>query len=142
MSDRIATVLPVDESTASPRVSAIFDDIRKTKRLDVVPNFWRVLATNPDLLEMTWTRLKTLMHLESVGRTSPLDAVTREIIALAVSATNGCRYCVNSHTTAVRKLGLSVETLGEVLAIVSLFNSTNALADGYQIEPDVLPPLE
>ncbi len=81
------------------------------------------------------------MHPEAAGRTSALDAVTREIIALAVSATNGCRYCVNSHTAAVRKLGLSVEVLGEVLAIVALFNSTNALADGYQIEPDVLPPL-
>ena len=59
-----------------------------------------------------------------------------------MSATNGCRYCVNSHTAAVRKLGLTVEALGEVLAIAALFNSTNALADGYQIEPDVLPPLE
>lgn len=140
MSDRIATVSPIDESTASPRVAAIFDDIKLTKRLDFVPNFWRVLATNPDQLELIWTRLKALMHPEAAGRTSPLDAVTREIIALAVSATNGCRYCVNSHTAAVRKLGLSVEALGEVLAIVALFNSTNALADGYQIEPDVLPP--
>ena len=61
-------------------------------------------------------------------------------IALAVSATNGCAYCVNSHTAAVRKLGLDVEALGEVMAIVGLFNSTNAIADGYQIEPDVLPP--
>ena len=140
--NRIATVAPIDEVNASPRVAAVFNDIQQTKRLDFVPSFWRVLATNPDLLEMTWTRLKALMHPESVGRTSPLDAATREIIALAVSATNGCRYCVNSHTTAVRKLGLSVEALGEVLAIVALFNSTNALADGYQIEPDVLPPLE
>ena len=140
--NRIATVAPIDEVNASPRVAAVFNDIQQTKRLDFVPNFWRVLATNPDLLEMTWTRLKALMHPESVGRTSPLDAVTREIIALAVSATNGCSYCVNSHTTAVRKLGLSVEALGEVLAIVALFNGTNALADGYQIEPDVLPPLE
>lgn len=140
-STRIATVAPVDESTAAPRVAAIFDDIKRTKNIDFVPNFWRVLATNPDQLELTWTRLKTLMHPEAAGRTSPLDAVTREIIALAVSATNGCRYCVNSHTAAVRKLGLSVEALGEVLAIVALFNSTNALADGYQIEPDVLPPL-
>lgn len=142
MPERIATVLPVAESEASPRVVAIFDDIKRTKKLDFVPNFWRVLATNPDQLELIWTRLKALMHPESAGRTSPLDAVTREIIALAVSATNGCRYCVNSHTAAVRKLGLSVEALGEVLAIVALFNSTNALADGYQIEPDVLPPLE
>lgn len=138
---RIATVAPVDEATASPRVAAIFDDIKRTKNLDFVPNFWRVLATNPDQLELIWTRLKALMHPEAAGRTATLDAVTREIIALAVSATNGCRYCVNSHTTAVRKLGLSVEALGEALAIVALFNSTNALADGYQIEPDILPPL-
>lgn len=137
---RIATVAPVEEATATPRVAAIFDDIKRTKQIDFVPNFWRVLATNPEQLELIWTRLKALMHPEAAGRTSPLDAVTREIIALAVSATNGCRYCVNSHTAAVRKLGLSVEALGEVLAIVALFNSTNALADGYQIEPDVLPP--
>ncbi len=140
-STRIATVAPVDEETAAPRVAAIFDDIKRTKQIDFVPNFWRVLATNPDQLEMIWTRLKALMHPEAAGRSSPLDAVTREIIALAVSATNGCRYCVNSHTAAVRTLGLNVEALGEVLAIVALFNSTNALADGYQIEPDVLPPL-
>lgn len=140
-SARIATVTPVEESTASPRVAAIFDDIKRTKKLDFVPNFWRVLATNPDQLELIWTRLKALMHPEAAGRTSPLDAVTREMIALAVSATNGCSYCVNSHTAAVRKLGLSVEALGEVLAIVALFNSTNALAEGYQIVPDVLPPL-
>jgi AhpD family alkylhydroperoxidase len=82
------------------------------------------------------------MHPESVGRQPKLDATTREIIALAVSATNGCAYCVNSHTAALRKLGLSTEALGEVLAIVGLFNSTNAIADGYQIEPDILPPLD
>lgn len=137
---RIATVVPVDESTATPRVAAILDDIKQTKQIDFVPAFWRVLATNPDQLELIWTRLKALMHPEAAGRVSPLDAMTREIIALAVSATNGCRYCVNSHTAAARKLGLSVEALGEVLGIVALFNSTNALADGYQIEPDVLPP--
>lgn len=139
--ERIATVAPVEEVDASPRVAAIFNDIKQTKNLDFVPNFWRVLATNPDQLELIWTRLKALMHPEAAGRTSPLDAVTREIIALAVSATNGCSYCVNSHTAAVRKLGLNVEALGEVLAIVALFNSTNALAEGYQIVPDVLPPL-
>lgn len=141
MSDRIATVAPIEEAAASPRVAAIFDDIKQTKNIDFVPNFWRVLATNPDQLELVWARLKALMHPEAAGRTSPLDPLTREIIALAVSATNGCRYCVNSHTAAARKLGLSVEALGEVLAIVALFNGTNALADGYQIEPDVLPPL-
>ncbi len=105
---RTATVALVDEARASPRVAAIFNDIKQTKQLDFVPNFWRVLATNPDLLEQTWLRLKTFMHPEAAGRKSSLDALTREIIALAVSATNGCRYCVNSHTAAVRKLGLSI----------------------------------
>jgi AhpD family alkylhydroperoxidase len=142
MTTRIATVRPVEESEATGKVAAIFADIRATKNIDFVPNMWRVLATNPDQLELVWTRLKALMHPEAAGRTSPLDATTREIIALAVSATNGCSYCVNSHTTALRKQGVSVETLGEVLAIVGLFNTTNSLAEGYQIEPDVLPPLD
>jgi AhpD family alkylhydroperoxidase len=140
--ERIATVAPVAEQDAKGKVAEIFADIKKTKDIPFVPNFWRVLATNPDHLELIWTKLKTLMHPEAVGRVPKLDAVTREIIALAVSATNGCPYCINSHTTALRKLGLSVEALGEVLAIVGLFNTTNSVADGYQVEPDVLPPLE
>ncbi len=138
--DRVATVRPVDEEDAQGRVADIFVDIKRTKSIDFVPNFWRVLATNPDHLELVWSRLKCLMHPEATGRASRLDPLTREIIALAVSATNGCEYCINSHTTAVRKLGLDKEDLGEVLAIVGLFNSTNAIADGYQIRPDVLPP--
>jgi AhpD family alkylhydroperoxidase len=140
--NRIATVRPVEEAQATGKVAEVFADIKRTKNIDFVPNLWRVLATNPVQLEQVWTTLKTLMHPEAVGRISPLDPSTREIIALAVSATNGCAYCVNSHTAALRKQGTSTETLGEVLAIVSLFNMTNALAEGYQIEPDVLPPLE
>jgi AhpD family alkylhydroperoxidase len=139
---RTATVRPVDERQATGRVAEIFADIKRTKNIDFVPNLWRVLATNPMQLELVWTSLKTLMHPEAVGRASQLDAVTREIIALAVSATNGCDYCVNSHTASLRKLGLSTAALGEVLAIASLFNMTNTLADGYQVEPDVLPPLD
>ena len=107
-----------------------------------MPAFWRTIATNPVQLELVWTTLKTLMHPEAAGRPATLDPLTREIIALAVSATNGCAYCVNSHTAALRKLGASTEMLGEVLAIAGLFNMTNALSDGYQIEPDVRPPLE
>jgi AhpD family alkylhydroperoxidase len=138
---RVATVEPVDESRATGRVAEIFADIRRTKNLDFVPNLWRTLATNPTQLEVVWTTLKTLMHPEAVGRQSPLEPAVREIIALAVSATNGCAYCVNSHTAALRKQGATTEMLGEVLAIAGLFNMTNALADGYQVEPDVLPPL-
>ncbi|MBS0210148.1 MAG: carboxymuconolactone decarboxylase family protein [Planctomycetes bacterium] len=141
-SPRQATVRLVAESEATGRVAEIFADIRRTKNLDFVPNFWRTLATNPAQLELVWTSLKTLMHPEAVGRRPALDATTRELIALVVSATNGCSYCVNSHTTALRKLGLSIEALGEALAVAGLFNMTNALADGYQVEPDVLPPLD
>jgi len=138
---RVATVAPIAEAEATGKVAAIYADIKATKKIDFVPNMWRVLATNADHLELVWTRLKALMHPETVGRTSRLDPTTREIIALAVSATNGCAYCVNSHTAALRKLGTDVETLGEVLAIVGMFSTTNALADAYQIEPDILPPL-
>ena len=139
---RQATVRLVDENAAGGKVREIFDDIKRTKKIDSVPNFWRALATHPDQLELVWRQLKTLMHPEAAGRTSKLDPKTREIIALAVSATNGCSYCLNSHTAALKKLGIDTETLGEVLAIAGLFNQTNALADGYQVEPDVLPPLD
>lgn len=139
---RQATVRLVEEQQATGRTAEIFADIRAVKHLDFVPHFWRALATNPTLLDVVWTSLKRLMHPEAVGRTSPLDAPTREMIALAVSATNGCSYCVNSHTAALRKLGLSAEAVGEVLAVAGLFNMTNALADGLQVEPDVLPPLD
>ncbi|WP_026011943.1 carboxymuconolactone decarboxylase family protein [Singulisphaera acidiphila] len=138
----MATVRLVEESEATGAVAAIFADIKATKKLDFIPHFWRVLATNPTQLELVWTRLKAIMHPEAEGRTGRLDPLTREIIALAVSATNGCAYCINSHTAAVRKLGLDVEALGEVMAVVALFNGTNAIANGYQIEPDVFPPLD
>jgi AhpD family alkylhydroperoxidase len=129
-----ATIRLVEEAEATGRVREIFDDIKATKQIDFVPNFWRTLANYPPLLEDTWTRLKTVM---APGR---LDALTKEMIALAVSATNGCAYCINSHTAAVKKLGLDDAGLGELLAVVSLFNSTNTLADAHQVEPDVLPP--
>jgi uncharacterized peroxidase-related enzyme len=142
MTERIATVRPVAEEEATGKVRDIYNDIKQTKGIDFIPNFWRVLATNPDQLELIWSRLKALMHPEAVGRISPLDARTREIIAVAVSATNGCEYCVNSHTAALQKLGVNAGTLGEILGIVALFNSTNALADGYRIEPDVRPKID
>ena len=140
--DRIATIRPIEEHEATGKVAAIFADIKATKNIDFVPAFWRVIATNPVQLEQVWNTLKTLMHPESVGRAPRLDPTTREIIALAVSATNGCPYCINSHTAALRKLGLDDEALGEVMAIVGLFNMTNSLANGYQVEPDVRPRVD
>src|SRR5438105_10885468 len=129
----MSTVKLVEENTTDPRVRAVFDDIKTTKKIDRVPNIWRALATNPEHLELCWTRLKAIM------RPGKVDLLTKEIIALAVSVTNSCRYCINSHTAAVQKLGLDNEGLGEVLAVVGLFNQMNRLADAYQVEPDILP---
>jgi AhpD family alkylhydroperoxidase len=110
--DRIATILPVEENQAVGKVDAIFEDIKQTKNITFVPALWRTIATNPTQLEVVWTTLKTLMHPEVVGRNARLDPKTREMIALAVSATNACPYCINSHTAALRKLGVDTETLG------------------------------
>ena len=140
--NRTATVRPLEELEATGRVAEIFADIKRTKNIDFVPRFWQVIATNPVQLDLVWTSLKSLMHPEAVGHVARLDPTTREIIALAVSATNGCPYCINSHTAALRKLGVDHETLGEIMAIVGLFNMTNALANGYQVEPDVRPPTD
>ena len=131
----MATVALVDESTSHPKVRAIFEDIKAVKKIDRVPNIWRALATHPDHLELCWTRLKAIMQ------PGKIDLLTKEIIALAVSVTNGCTYCINSHTAAVKKLGLDDEALGEVLAVVALYNAMNRLADAYQVEPDILPPV-
>lgn len=133
---RPANVRLVQEDEAQGLVKQIYDDIKATKQIDFVPNFWKTLASHPPLLEQIWLRLKTAM---APGK---LDALTKEMIALAVSATNGCEYCIQSHTAAVRKLGLDDEGLGELMAVVATFNATNALAEGYRIQPDVLPPVE
>ncbi len=129
----MSTVKLVDERTDHPKVRAIFEDIKSTKKIDRVPNIWRALATHPEHLELCWTRLKAIM---SPGK---VDMLTKEIIALAVSVTNSCRYCINSHAAAVQKLGLDHEGLAEVLAVVGLYNQMNKLADAYQVEPDILP---
>src|SRR5215213_9427437 len=123
------TVKLVDENDPNPLVQEVFRDIKATKRIDFVPNIWRALASHPEHLELCWTRLKAIM------RPGKVDMLTKEIVALAVSVTNGCDYCINSHTAAVQKLGLDNEGLGEVLAVVGLYNLMNRMADAYQIEP-------
>lgn len=127
------TVKLVDENSTDPIVKTVFDDIKATRKVERINNFWRALATNPEQLESVWRHLKTVM------KPGKLDALTKEIIAVAVSATNGCAYCINSHTAAAQKLGLDIEGLGELLAVVGLFNLTNRLANGYQVESDVFP---
>jgi AhpD family alkylhydroperoxidase len=129
----MSTVKLVDENDPNPLVQKVFADIKATKKIDFVPNIWRALATHPPHLEMCWTRLKAVM------RPGKIDLLTKEIIALAVSATNGCTYCINSHSAAVQKLGLDTEAYSEVLAVIGLYGMMNKLADVYQIEPDVRP---
>ncbi len=129
----MATVKLVEETSDHPVVKRVFADIKATKKIDRVPNIWRALASHPEHLELCWTRLKAIMQPGKV------DLLTKELVALAVSATNNCKYCINSHTAAAQKLGLDVEGLGEVLAVVGLYNQMNKLADAYQVEPDILP---
>ena len=124
------TVAMVAYDEASPQVRAVYDEIMAVKGIDFVPNFWRTLASHPPLLEEVWRGLNRSM---APGR---LDVLTKEMIALAVSATNGCTYCIRSHTAAARKLGMDDEMLGELMAVVGTFNRTNRLADGYQVPVD------
>ena len=127
------TVKLVDENTTDPKVRAIFDDIKATKKIERIPNIWRALAANPEHLELCWAQAKAIM------RPGKVDMLTKEIVAVAVSVTNGCNYCINSHLAAVQKLGLDADATREVLAVVGLYNQFNKLADALQIEPDVLP---
>jgi AhpD family alkylhydroperoxidase len=130
------TVKLVDENTQDPRIRAVFDDIKAAKKIDWVPAIWRALANHPEHLELCWSRLKAIM---SPGK---LDMLTKEMIAVAVSVTNSCRYCINAHLAATQKLGLSQEAQGELLAVIGLYNQMNKLADAFQLEPDVKPKVE
>lgn len=130
------TVKMIEYDEASPEVRAVYDDIMATRNITRIPNFWKTIATHPPSLTRLWYDLKEIM---APGR---LDPLTKEMIAIAVSTTTGCSYCINSHTAAAKKLGMDNEMLGELMAVVGLFNTTNKLAEGYQVESDVFPPLE
>jgi AhpD family alkylhydroperoxidase len=129
----MATVqLWTDEEVANdPRVKAVFDDIRSTRQSDFVNHFWRALANQPALLEQTWSSIKKVMIEPGV-----LDPLTRELIYVAVSTANACSYCVHSHTAAARAKGMTEEQYTELLAIVGMASTTNALATALQIPVD------
>jgi len=128
--DAVATVKMVEENSATTEVREVYDDIKKTREINYIPNIWKTLATHPPTLKRIWLGIKSVM---AAGR---LDRLTKEMIAVAVSATNNCDYCIRSHTAAARKLGMDDEMLGELMAVVGMFNQTNRLANGYQIEVD------
>jgi AhpD family alkylhydroperoxidase len=126
----MASVKLVEYAAASAEVRAVYDDIKATRKVDDVNNFWKALASHPPTLRRTWETLKAVMT------PGALDALTKEMIYLAVSTTNGCDYCIASHTASARKHGMTDEMLGELMAVVGMANETNRLADGYQVEID------
>jgi len=122
----------VSEPTdADPRVTAVFDDIRTTRGTDYINNFWRYLAVDPALLEETWQQVKEVM-----ATPGELDPMTREMIYIAVSVANNCRYCVHSHTAAARAQGMSDAQYAELLKVISLAGKTNHLLNALQVPVD------
>ena len=128
----MATVKLVEYAAAAPEVRAVFDDIKATRKVDDVNNFWKALASHPPTLRRTWDTLKSVMA------PGALDALTKELVYLAVSTTNGCEYCIASHTASARRHGMTDEMLGELMAVVGMANETNRLADGLQVEVDAM----
>jgi len=128
---QMAAILPPENPEDNPRVKAVFDDIRATRKTDFINNIWRYLATDADLLERTWDEIKEVM-----ATPSDLDPLTKELIYLAVSVINNCEYCVHSHSAAARAKGMTPAQHAEVLKIVSLASKTNALSNAMQIPVD------
>lgn len=126
----MALVRAVEYEEASPEVRLVYDDIMATRKVASVNNFWKVLATDPATLKRTWEEVRDVMA------PGVLDALTKELIYIAVSATNNCEYCSHSHTASARKQGMSDAMLGEVLAVTALANKTNRLANGFRVDVD------
>ena len=120
----------IEYEDATPAVRAVFDDIMETRQTDWVNNFWKALAADTATLERTWQSVKQVM---SPGA---LDPLVKELLYVAVSVTNGCEYCIASHTASARAKGMSEEQLAELLAVVGMANETNALAIGYGVPVD------
>ena len=121
---------PIEYRDASKDVCAVFDDIKQSRKVEDVNNFWKYLARDPATLKRTWESVKQIMA------PGALDPLTKEMIYLAVSVTNGCGYCIASHTAAARKAGMSDAMFGEVMAVVGMANETNRLANGYRVPID------
>ncbi len=121
---------PISENEATGKVKEVFDEIKSARKITEVPNFWKMLANDPNELERTWSSLKEIM------KKGTLDPVTKELIYVAVSITNGCEYCIKSHSLAAKKKGATDEMLKEMFTVVGLANKNNKLVDSYQVEVD------
>ena len=121
---------PIEENEATGKVKEVYDDIKSSSPITEVPIFWRMLANDPNELERSWNSLKQVM------KKGALDHITKELIYVAVSITNGCDYCIRSHSFAAKKKGATDEMLKEMFAVVGLANKNNKLVDSYQVEVD------
>jgi AhpD family alkylhydroperoxidase len=126
----MATLGLIEYADAAPEVRAVYDDIMATRRTDWINNFWKALAHDPATLRRTWESVKQIMA------PGALDPLTKEMLYVAISATNQCGYCIASHTAAARKAGMSDAMFAELMAVVGMANETNRLASGYQVEID------
>src|ERR1700681_3880274 len=126
----MATLGLIEYKDASPEVRAVYDDIMATRKTDWINNFWKAIARDPATLRRTWESIKQVMA------PGALDAVSKEMIYLAISTTNQCGYCIASHTAAARKAGMTDQMFAELMAVAGMANETNRLASGYQVEID------
>lgn len=126
---------PIEYADASPQVRAVFDDIKKTRNVADVNNFWKYLAHDPSTLKRTWESIREVMA------PGALDPLVKEMIYVAVSVTNGCGYCIASHTASARRAGMTEAMFGELMAVVGMANETNRLANGLRppVDPQFVP---
>ena len=120
----------IEYADANSEVRAIYDDIMATRNTDWINNFWKAIAHDPATLRRTWRTVKEIMAAGA------LDSLTKEMIYVAISASNQCAYCIASHTAAARKAGMTEAMFAEVMAVVGMANETNRLASGYRVEID------
>lgn len=125
----MATIKLIGEAQATGTVKAVYAEIKQA--FGIVPSLFRAMAHNPEYLEAAWQKFKVVMG------TGQLDRKTKEIIALAVSATNNCEYCIHAHTAGLKRLGMDDGGIVELMAVVELFNGFNKFLDGLRIEPDI-----
>ena len=128
--NKMSIFKPVNEKDAKGKVKKVFDDIKHTRNIKKIPNFWKSLAHSPETLERTWNNLKQIM------KSGTLDAVTKELIYVAVSITNSCEYCIKSHTFAAKKKGATDQMLKEMIDVVGIANQNNKLVESYQVQVD------
>lgn len=128
----MTNLAPIEYADASDEVRAVFDDIKASRNVPDVNNFWKYLAHDPKTLRRTWESIKEIMV------PGALDVLSKEMVYLAVSVTNGCGYCIASHGAAARKAGMTPEMFGELMAVVGMANETNRLVNGYRVPVDAI----